>query len=367
MGLGACAWLESTLEMLVFGLPLFLLAMGVVWLQRLPPRPSAATTGPAGRVLQGTAIALAAGSVLGFGYIVYARLTDSGLVGWMDAVQARRTGKYSERLSFIAAAMDLLVLMGIAFGCLAGWQRLRGGTGEAAREPPRPIPAAAPAAVDPAADLRAGRRFTLYLFAALVAGIWAIGFPAYLWTSAQHRADVAASYEAVRLAAGGAPPSPSEDHVALYGAPRHDQAVVLREGRSDTRRYFVPVVAPAADPSEAVAVVVQFEGRQPTRFEVPLLARVDRSALPTAIAEALARGGVHLRDAPLLLTLVPSRGGKVEDRSKEDLEFFLGIAGMTSAMLLLMAPLVWWALGRRIARLEATQGWREGSPVRTRS
>jgi hypothetical protein len=96
---------------------------------------------------------------------------------------------------------------------------------------------------------------------------------------------------------------------------------------------------------------------------VPILARVERGALPPPIADALARGGVHLPGAPLLLTLVPNRGGKVDDRSEADLRFFLGAAGIGSGMLLLMAPMVWLMLGRKLSKLEATARRRLASPA----
>jgi hypothetical protein len=117
-GIGALlvdAWLQSPEEMLVFGLPLFVLGAGGYRLLKMLPADVAPPGPPAtlGPVRQALAVLLVILLLAGFVYIVIGRMADSGFVGWLDAVQVRHGGRYREKTSFVAAACDLLIAYGL--------------------------------------------------------------------------------------------------------------------------------------------------------------------------------------------------------------------------------------------------------------
>jgi hypothetical protein len=124
VALVAQAWLTSTLEMALFGLPLFVLVVAGYSVGRMLPSEEAetprSTAGPVAKLLVVLIIAL---FIAGFGYIVWGRFHGSGLVGWLDAVQARRGGRYSERSSFLAALCYLLIAFGLGMGALLRFGR----------------------------------------------------------------------------------------------------------------------------------------------------------------------------------------------------------------------------------------------------
>jgi hypothetical protein len=356
LSLVAYAYFESLLEMVVFGLPLFCVVAGTSWLARQGTgRAAPPLLGPRSRS-SWPALVMMGPIALAFAYIVHGRFTDSGLVEWLDRVQASRSGRYSERLSFLTAVMYLLILLGLEVAVAMGLRRLRRGpTAPDDLAPPSPPATGGHVRVsDPAAALRAQRRLTFAVFAGFFAAIWTIGFAAYLWTSTRHREDLSAQYEPIHLTPGGpAPAPPPGSHIALFGAPMLERALSLRQGRSDRRRFFVPIVGAGDGAASRANYVLQFEARQPPRLETPILARVGRDALPAALFDAFESSGVRIERPYFLVSLVPSRGGTIEDRSRADLELFLGVAGLSSGILLLLALGIWLVLGRKLSRLES--------------
>ncbi len=116
-GIGALimqAWLESPEEMLWFGLPMFVLVAGGYRLLRSMPADAGVSEvpQPAGPMRKALVISLAVALLAGFAVIVWERFGDSGLVGWLDAVQVRHGGHYREKTSFVAATCDLLIVYG---------------------------------------------------------------------------------------------------------------------------------------------------------------------------------------------------------------------------------------------------------------
>jgi hypothetical protein len=109
------AWLASLEEMLVFGLPLFVLAVGGYRIAATLPADRAPPAAPAavGLVRKALVILLLSLLVAGFVYIIWGRIHDSGFVGWLDAVQARHGGRYREKTSVVTAFCDLLIAYGL--------------------------------------------------------------------------------------------------------------------------------------------------------------------------------------------------------------------------------------------------------------
>lgn len=113
------AWLASLEEMLVFGLPLFVLVVGGYRIAATLPADGAPPAAPAaiGRVRKTLVIVLLSLLLIllvaGFVYIAWGRIYDSGFVGWLDAVQARHGGRYREKTSVVTAFCDLLIAYGL--------------------------------------------------------------------------------------------------------------------------------------------------------------------------------------------------------------------------------------------------------------
>ena len=109
------AWLASLEEMLVFGLPLFVLAVGGYRMVATLPADGAPAVTPVaiGLVRKILVILLLILLVAGFVYIAWGRIHDSGFVGWLDAVQARHGGRYREKTSVVTAFCDLLIAFGL--------------------------------------------------------------------------------------------------------------------------------------------------------------------------------------------------------------------------------------------------------------
>lgn len=117
--LAAQAWLVSPLEMVVFGLPIFVVVLGGARFASMLDDAATPRSAPAvGPVRKAVAVGLIVLLVAGFIYIVWGRIEGSGLVGWLDAVQARHAGRYRERTSFIAALCYLLIAFGLGMTLL---------------------------------------------------------------------------------------------------------------------------------------------------------------------------------------------------------------------------------------------------------
>lgn len=109
------AWLASLEEMLVFGLPLFVLALGGYRIVATLPADGApaAALAAIGLGRKTLVILLLILLIAGFVYIARGRIHDSGFVGWLDAVQARHGGRYREKTSVVTAFCDLLIAYGL--------------------------------------------------------------------------------------------------------------------------------------------------------------------------------------------------------------------------------------------------------------
>jgi hypothetical protein len=330
--LGIHARVESPLAALAIGLP-FALVMWGYWcfgprmaatqgLMSTPPRQLFSKTNGSALL-----VALALLACAWFAYMCYGLVTERGIIGWLNAVQAAHDGKFSTKLSFIVALLYLFCAMGV-LGVAGAWLS-RGGGDTAPTAPPMPMPkpvAAAARAESPsqlqAATVRNNTRLAMWLFAAIAVGAWAIGYPVYLWVAAEHREDVQARYASVDL--GGTRVSwPQDPHVALGGVPQGDQVLVLKEGNHARKTYFVPMTGTGWTPAQPVNVVLTFEAETAPQLDRPVLGRLRSDTLPLAAVQAFARSGVTIDASHRLVDLVPSLQGQVIDRSDSDRQTFL--------------------------------------------
>lgn len=348
--LGTQARAESPLAALAIGLPFAVLMWGY-WCfgSRIAASQGPLATPPKQLLPKPVGIAiLVALPVLAcawFAYMCYGLVTERGIIGWLNAVQAARDGKFSTKLSFIVALLYLFCAMGV-LGLAAAWLSRGGGSGTEPAAPPAPVPQVAPAAALAqleATTVRNNTRLALWMFVAIGVGAWVIGYPVYLWIAAEHREDVQARY--VRVDLGGARVSwPQHPHVALVGVPQGDQVLVLREGNHARRTYFVPMTGAGWTPAQPVSAVLTFEAEVPPQLDRPVLGRLRSDSLPLAAIQAFGRSGVKIDALHRLVDLLPSQQGQVLDRGDSDQQKFLIGATLLSAFSLVGGFMFWLAM-----------------------
>jgi hypothetical protein len=340
------ARIETPLSALAIGAP-FAFVMWVAWC--FGPRMAASQGGamatkPADLFPKVVAVSVVALGIAWFAYMTYGLFTGRGIIGWLNAVQAARDGKFSTKLSFIVALFYLLCAGGL-LALVTAWlghdgaspPGAAGGAG-AASAPLRATKASAAApAAQPARDPVV---VVLWALAGLAVACWVIGYPVYLWIAAEHRADAQARYTSVQLSAATVA-WPQDAHVSLDGRPQRDHVMVLKEGNHARKTYFVPVTGASWSTSQPVSAVLTFDAEVPPPLDQPILGRTRTDTLPLAAIEAFARSGVKVDPAHRLVDLVPSRQGQVQDRSDEDHQMFLIGASFGSALCLLGALMLW--------------------------
>jgi hypothetical protein len=292
-------------------------------------------------------------AVLGGGvYAGYETFTDSGAVGWLNALQQRLFGSYQPLLSF---AVVLLAVMGAVTGVWAGVARLLRPPEEAVTVEGLLAPSVAPRSFSPAST-RPGQARTLGLLTLVLLPVtWLAGWGATSWLLRESREDAAATYQAVELTDGVPLPQLTGTHVALKGIPLPETAVSHRTsgGTGSGPDYqLIPLVGVGWRPGHPVHFVARVgageappspayppDPRARNPREVLLLAKTAGSIPEVAVAEFL-KVNVPLDSNAKLLRLVPSRAGVAmeQDTSGEAL-FVWGLCSVVSVMLLVM-PIV---------------------------
>ena len=337
--LGIYARAATPLAALAIGLP-FALVTWAYWcfLPRMAASPGAVTA-PSSRLFPKVLVILILSLMVAwFVYMCYGLVTERGVIGWLNAVQAARDGTFSTKLSFIVALCYLLCATG-AIGLAGVWLgrgRAPAPSGRAAAAPGPVRSAARPDAAPPPDQTR----LALWMLASVAVGAWIIGYPVSLWIAAEHREDAQARYAQVAL---GATPLawPQAPHVALDGAVQGDNVLVLKEGNHSRKTYFVPMTGRAWTPDQPVSAVLTFDAEYPPQLDRPVLGRLRSDTLPKAVIDAFARSGVKIDPAHRLVDLVPSQHGQVLDRSDDDRQSFLMIATGLSVTSLLGGLMVW--------------------------
>jgi len=345
--LGLYSRIETPLAALAIGLP-FAIVGWTCWC--LMPRllaSKAMTVAPARVFPPAVAVVIGLLALAWFAHMVYGLITGRGVIGWLNAVQAARDGRFSIKLSFIVALLDLLCFLGV-LGLIGSRPGRPRGAGLTAAPAVAVAPAPVRALVEP---LRNPTRVALWMFAALAVAAWVIGYPVHRWVAAAHRDDARAHYAPIVLDAS--PPAwPPQVHVALIGMPQGEHVLVLKEGQQARKTYFVPVTGPAWTGTQPVSVVLSFDAEVAPRLDHPILGRLRSDGLPVAAIDAFKRSGVMIAPGHRLVDLVPSEHGQVPDRSAEDLRNFLLLATFLSVTSLLGALMltVVMRLRRRKAR-----------------
>lgn len=344
------AWFDSPLAMWAIGVPFFLMLIAAAWLRRALPTsavlqqsPKAFATASIGRrVIVGALVALL---IAGFAYIAWSRIHDSGIVGWLDAVQARRDGKYSEKLSVMVATMYLLLAFAAGIGLILKFADRHSAT-PASPEALKTLRTATIA--QSKNDLASQRRRLLLVMLAMGAATWLVGFGVHTYASMRHQEELHASYQPldIRQVTSTVLSSP---FIALRGRVHSNGYLSLKE-RTATSKLFLPLVAPDAPPTSPVRWVVQVDGTALPPLAPLVFAHATGEKLSQSTREAFERTGVPIASDAMLVDYVPTRGGQVVDRSAQDRSHFLSLASVVTASLALLLVISWVVLGLRQRR-----------------
>lgn len=313
--------------------------------------------------------------LLGAGVGAYGSFTDTGPVGWLNALQQRLFGSYYGLVSF-GLVMAAIALVGGALW--DGLARLMGrepdgvvgqvllGPGRAAPPPPpapgRPIvpgedPGAAPApAAAPAAPSAMGGTF--FAIAVVCSALaWIIGGALYLQKTRAAQEDATATYAAVTLTDGAPLPPGQPTHLALQGIPVPEiQVVHHTDGGSSQREDYSlqPVVGIGWKPGSPVAFILRLDSghrlpapdlhpdwspRNPR--EVRLLVRRG-GPVPTPAVPEFKKMGVPLAADAALVLPVETRDGKpaLADTSL-DRFFMQALCGGITAISVILSLALW--------------------------
>jgi hypothetical protein len=341
LALAAQAWFESPMEMLVIGAPFYVALLLYITMQRFDwEQPQAR----AGKGVQAVFALFGVGALVFIVYVVWSRITDTGLVGWLDAVQARHGGHYSEKLSVMMPFIYLVDVLGALFLSFQLLRR-RAPTSGARTATPR---AAAPAPARPSPvqtrSVRDGRVLGL-VFGGIFLAVWVIGLVAYEVISWRHQRELGATYTNVDLSARNGTDAVPEFAV-LRGQPHARGYVTLGLQNETAKTSYLPIAARGAAPGEPVHWVIKFDESVIGSLPQALHTHARGEALAPVVREGLAQIGVVVAADAVLVDNVPTRDGQVIDRTASDREMFLGVAGLASLLIVLLWLMVgamgWW-------------------------
>lgn len=305
-----------------------------------------------------TAVVLAA-----IAYYIYALVTETGLVGWINVAQQSLFGSYS--LKFSAAV--LVMLMVPAGGALwiladsAGWLKadpqadraLFGDVGQAAE----------PAAASP------GGSGLLIVGVAMVVISWGVGLAYYGWQVWLQRGDAQATWESVDLSAPGGAPKPAGDRLLLKGRLLGDHILTHSKGTSSNKRddyHLIPVVPAEWTPGQPVTYLLKVDRLS----ELDAHAATQRAARdaaglpvlrvrlagepPVPAVQQLAKSNVPMASPRYLLRIAPATDSQAAEAELKDAwETVLISCGIITAIVVVAFPLLAWRM-RGMARKAAS-------------
>ena len=319
----------SVVAMAAIGSPFFAIAVGVAMLVRYGRAGAKPTRqpGPGGqKIISAVYIPLLVG---GFAYLIWSRVTETGLIGWLDAVQARSDGEYDAKLSLLVGMFYLAFLTGAVVVLLSKLlsRSAIGATPEArATTSPRKQPNY--------------RRQVLYTGLGMFVAVWAIGFGVYEYYTVRGQREMQADYQPVDVAAPVGAASGLE-FVALH-AKQHPAGYLSLHGKySNDGTDFIPLVAPTARGRDVpVHWVLESSGSASLPQVIRGHAIGTTLSLPTR--EAFARMGVRLADDVILVSYVAaSPTGAVSDGSAYYWPLFIYATSFVSGLTLLFFFVAW--------------------------
>lgn len=277
-------------------------------------------------------------------FSTYAVIGETGPVGWLNGLQAARSGSYSRTVSWLVMFVVLLVVGGLL---LAAWvvvrDRFLGG-------PPAPRPGQAPhpllGELPPLPRMGFWPASFLALVALLVVA-WGAVLAWHVLDWRQRDADAGSVYVPQRLARDVSAARPADgSHLALHGRLLWDHALVRHVTTGASSRpdeVFVPLVGADWRAGDAVPFVAQLGQADVWRLQhatdgaaAPLRVRVD-GAVPGATRPVFAKGESPLSDVAVLVHVMEAEGDRPADvRTGFDGESALQIGGGASAFIALL-------------------------------
>ncbi len=258
--------------------------------------------------------------LLGLGIGFYGLATDTGPVGWLNALQQQILGSYSE---FFSLMIVVFAVMGVGLVLWLWVEKLLGlgtkGPGGQPAPPKPPPPVMERGKIQPKRPASPGR--TYFITAVVItAATWVIGGALYGRRVMTLRDDASAVYQPVELLDARPMPVLSGKHLALRGIPVPELAVVFKSGSVEDYR-LVAVVGLGWEPDHPVQVVARLEtsqtldqgsdsGQAPRELtQVELLVRRLGPVPVPALAE-FRKMRAPLADNVIMVTPVAAKDGK---------------------------------------------------------
>ncbi len=261
--------------------------------------------------------------LLGLGTAFHGMVTNTGPVGWLNALQQRMFGSYFNELSFAGVALGFwitgLLLLGLSSRLL--------GPGASRLEPPvQPEAPGGPGApsldgsqMPPEGKTPWWRK--LPALGVLVALTWILGGALYGWHVLELRQDARATYQPITLTDGVPLPALASNHLALRGFPVQELGVVFKSGAVEDHR-LIAMVGLGWEPDHPVPVVVKLDAGEklpdqgvPAGWtprgpeEVQLLVR-RLGTVPTPALEPFRNMRAPLAGTVLMVSPVAARDGQ---------------------------------------------------------
>ena len=281
---------------------------------------------------------------------IYATTSDTGVVGWLNAAQARSDGTYSRKITLL-----VLTFAGVIVAA-PFWLWLY----------PRHVPPRDPGA----APLKGLPRFgvALLAFVVLDAVVWAGAFGWAAWDARGKNVDAAAVYTPLALAAAAPLHAAAGDHLAVRGRLLGEHVVTRTEGQYSKKMALVPIVEPGWNEGDPVHLLLSIESDQSLVVREALrsndgvlLVRVE-GAVPAPALEIFTRMKAPVADDARTLTLVPSEGGRPTAPPSElnwlDIQVGGGIGSACVLIVCFFYTIMPWMV-RRAARQAADRAARQ--------
>jgi hypothetical protein len=272
---------------------------------------------------------------------IYAAVSETGPIGWINYAQQSVFGAYSQKMTMLVAIVASFAVLGPLWWAIDALARSMG------------VSAGLPTvAALSGADTPVTNRGLLLSSLVAIPVIWAGGYAIYWTIEHQHREDAAARYEPIELTRGAVAALPASGYVAVRGRLLWQRTVALTKGSSSTPEYtLVPLVSKDWREGEPVPFVTRIDNsnrylaERSSRSGSVLLGRAD-GAVAVPAAQEFKKMDVPTTDATVLLRLIPSENGApaVRDTAESDWQIYLWLALGCSVFYLLMMGVI--ILGR---------------------
>ncbi|MCE9658984.1 MAG: hypothetical protein K8R60_10525 [Burkholderiales bacterium] len=254
---------------------------------------------------------------------IYAAVTETGPIGWINYAQQSVFGAYSQKMTMLIALVASVVVVGPLWWAIDSLAR-RMGLSEG-------LPTAAEIS---GANAPVTNRGLLLSSLVAIPVIWIGGYAIWWAIEHQHREDASARYEPLELARGAPVALPANGYVSVHGRLLWQRTVAFTKGSGSTPEYtLVPLVAKDWRDGEPVPFVTRVDNsnrylaERSSRSGSVLLGRTD-GAVAVPAAQEFRKMGLPIDAATQLLRLIPSENGApvVRDTAASDRQIYVWLA-----------------------------------------